>query len=84
MRMHDFDSKWHFVPDHPEAIPGFRRTNRAVIAYFVLFVLGLFVAMTVSLPVRNSVTATKFGARLEHKAQGLASQHTALPAPQTR
>ena len=84
MRIDDFDSEWHFVPDRPEAIRSFRRTNRAMILFFAVFVLGVFVAMMVSQPVHNSITATKFGATVEHKAKALTPQHTAPPAPQNR
>jgi hypothetical protein len=84
MRIDDFDSQWHFVPDRPEAIRGFRRTNRAMILFFAVFVLGVFVAMMVSQPVRSSITATHLGATAVHKVKALAPQHAASPAPQNR
>jgi hypothetical protein len=84
MRMDDFDSQWHFVPDRPEAIRRFRQTNRAMILFFAIFVLGVFVAMMVSQPVRDSVTARHFGATLVQKTKALAPQHATAPAPQPR
>jgi hypothetical protein len=84
MRIDDFDSQWHFVPARPEAIPGFRRTNRFIILFIAVFVLGVFVSLLVSPPVRNAVTATHFGAAAVHKVKALAPQHPAAPGPQTR
>ena len=84
MRINDFDSEWHFVPDRPEAIRGFRRTNRAMIVVFAVFMVGMFVAMMVSQPIRNSATATHFGSTVVHKVKALAPQHAAAPGPQTR
>jgi hypothetical protein len=69
MRIDDFDSKWHFVPDRPEAIQRFRRTNRAIVVFWLIFVLGLFLAMTVSQPVSNSITATQFSPTSVHKTK---------------
>ncbi|MGB9473594.1 MAG: hypothetical protein WCE87_00835 [Candidatus Udaeobacter sp.] len=75
MRIDDFDSEWHFVPDRPEAIRRFRRTNRAMILVCLIFVLGLFLAMTVSHPVRNSISTTQFSPTPPvHKTKALAPQ----------
>jgi hypothetical protein len=84
MRIDDFDSQWHFVPDRPEAIRGFRQTNRAMILVIAIFVLGVFVAMMVSPPVRNSITATHFGSTVVQKTKALAPQHAPAPKPETR
>ncbi len=84
MRIDDFDSEWHFVPDRPEALRRFRQTNRAMILFFAVFVLGVFVAMMVSQPARNSVTARHFGATVVQKTKALGPQHAAAPPPQTR
>jgi hypothetical protein len=84
MRIDDFDSQWHFVPDRPEAIRGFRRTNQAMMVFFAVFVLGVFVAMMVSPPVRNSITATHLGSTIVQKAKALAPQHAPAPQPETR
>jgi hypothetical protein len=84
MRIDDFDSEWHFVPDHPEALPRFRRTNRTIILIFAVLVLGVFVATVVSPPARNSVSAMHPGATLVQKAKALSPQHPAAPGPQSR
>jgi hypothetical protein len=84
MRIDDFDSEWHFVPDRPEAIRVFRRTNRAMILFIAVFVVGVFVAMMLSQPVHNSVTATHLGSTVVHKVKALGPQHPAAPGPQTR
>jgi hypothetical protein len=84
MRIDDFDSQWHFVPDRPEAIQGFRRTNRVMFVFFALFVVGVFVSMMVLQPLRNAVTATHFGTTLVQKAKVRGPNHPAPPSPQTR
>lgn len=84
MRINDFDSQWHFVPDRPEAIRGFRRTNRAIMVFLTVFVLGLFLALMFSQPARNSITAKHFGPTAAQKANVLAPQHAPTPGPQTR
>jgi hypothetical protein len=84
MRLDDFDSQWHFVPDSPESMPAFRRTNRVMILILAVFLIGLFVAMLAPRPARNSVTATHFGSTPVHNAKVLAPQHAAAPAPEPR
>ena len=75
MRIDDFDSEWHFVPDRPEAIRRFRRTNRAIILFCLIFVLGLFLALMVSQPLSNFISTTQFSPTPPvHKAKALASQ----------
>jgi hypothetical protein len=84
MRLENFDSEWHFVPDRPEAIRRFRRTNRFMILFFAVFVLGVFVALMVTQPVRDSVTATHYGSPAAQKAKSLGPQHATAPAQETR
>jgi hypothetical protein len=84
MRKDDFDSQWHFVPDRPEALRRFRQTNRAMILFVAVFVLGVFVSLMISQPVRKSVTATHFGSTTVQKAKALSPQHAPVPGPQTR
>lgn len=84
MRIDDFDSQWHFVPDRPEAIRGFRRTNQAIMVFFTVFVLGLFVALMYSQPARNAITATHFGSTIVHKAKALSPQQAPAPKPENR
>jgi len=84
MRMPDFDSEWRFVPDRPEALRGFRRTNSAMIVFVAVFVLGVFLAMMVSGPVLNTFTATHYGPAPVHKAKALAPNRPAPPGPQNR
>ena len=84
MRIDDFDSQWHFVPDRPEAMLGFRRTNQAIMVFVAVFVIGLFVALMYSQPARNAITATHFSSPAAQKAKVLAPQHAATPGPQTR
>ena len=84
MRIDDFDSQWHFVPDRPEANRRFRQTNRAMIAVIAVFVLGVFVSIMVAQPVRNSVAATHFGATPVQKTNALAPRHAISPPPQPR
>jgi hypothetical protein len=83
MRIDDFDSQWHFVPNQPEAFPAFRRVNRVMIAILAVLVIGIFIA-TLAQPARNPVTATKFGSAIVHKAKSLAPQHAPAPPPQIR
>lgn len=84
MRIDDFDSKWHFVPNQPEAFPAFRRVNRLMIAILAVLVIGVFIATIAAQPARNAVTATKFGSAVVHKAKFLAPQHAPVPPPQSR
>jgi hypothetical protein len=84
MRLNDFDSQWHFVPDRPESLRRFRQTNRAMILFFAIFILGVFIALIVTQPAHNSVTASHFGATQVEKTKALAPQHATAPPPQTR
>jgi hypothetical protein len=84
MRTDDFDSQWHFVPDHPEALPRFRRTNRAIILLFAVFVFGIFIGLIVSRTASEPVTATHFSPPPVQKARSLAPQHAPAPVPQSR
>jgi hypothetical protein len=84
MRIDDFDSQWHFVPDRPEALPGFRRSNRVMIVYCAIFVIGVFVSMMASRPVSNPATATKFGSTPVQHMKALAPQHATAPGAQSR
>jgi hypothetical protein len=84
MRIDDFDSQWHFVPVRPEAFRAFRRTNRLMIVILAALVLAVFIATVAPQPVRNAVTATKFGSAIVHKVKALAPQHAPTPGAQTR
>jgi hypothetical protein len=84
MRSGDFDSQWHFVPDHPEALPRFRRTNRTIILLFAVFVLGVFIGLIVSGRASDSVTAKHFAAPNVQKAKSLSPQKAPAPVPQSR
>ena len=84
MRIDDFDSEWHFVPDQPDAIRSFRRTNRYMIVFFAVFVLGIFVAMMVSQTVQDSITATHYVSPVVQKTRALRPQHATAPAAETR
>jgi hypothetical protein len=84
MRIDDFDSQYHFVPDQPEAFPAFRRVNRVMIVILAVLVIGIFIATIFPRPIRNSVTATHFGSATVHKTRVLAPTHAASPGPQSR